>query len=146
MKYLLFLLIGSSLWLSCEQKVIDHLGVAVRVSNQSDTDFDTLRFQVTVDSFNSHTLIFTDLEAGSNSDCKFVNQLEYMYYDDNANSVFFSNLFYGITDEQTLFETGYGFCGTGLKIKTVYEGAFEATVTGTDKENHRLFIDQERIY
>ena len=145
MKYLPFIFIGSLILLSCQNRVIDHLGVAVRVINQSDTDFDTLRFQVTVDSFNSHELIFTNLESGSKSDYKLLDHLEYMYYDDDSDFIFFSNLFYGITEDQTLYETGYGFCGTGLQDKTVFEGTFEATITGTDIENQRMYISQERV-
>ena len=145
MKYLLFILLGSSFLFSCQERVIDHLGVAVRIINESDTDFDTLRFQVTVDSFNSHELIFTNLDAGSKSDYQLLDQMEYMYYDEDSDFIFFSNMFYGITTDQTLFETGYGFCGTGLHNKTVYEGIFEARITGTDKYHQRMYINQERI-
>jgi hypothetical protein len=146
MRYLLVLLIGLSFLFSCKNTIIDHLGVAVRVVNNSDIDFDTLRFQVSVDSFNSHELIFTDLNAGEKSDVVLLDQLEYMYYDESSEFIFFSNLFYGITEDQTLYETGYGFCGTGLMFKTVYEGGFEATITGTDEENNRMYITQERTY
>lgn len=144
MRYL-FLILMVAVMFSCE-KVIDcgFGAVSIRVINESDIDFDTIRFEVSIAYEQTVELIFTDVKTGQSSDYYYLHQLDVMYYEDESEYVYFTNYLYGVAEDQNLFETGFGFCGTGLTFDTTNSGKFKAVITGIDLENKHMFIQQMR--
>lgn len=145
MKYL-FLLLSFLFFSSSCNKVIDcgEGAIVIRVVNQSEIDFDSLKFTVGVDIDATIELVFTDLDAGETSNDHYLDQIEVMYYDEESEYVFFTNWIKGITGENELFESGFGFCGTGLINEYTNSGIYEAVITGVDMDNKRMTISQLR--
>ena len=148
MKYLI-LVISIIFLASCtENKECGFGDLSIRVVNKSSIDFDTLKFTVVVGAEESRELVFTNLESGKESDCIHLNQLAYYYYDDSPahdRYIYFSNYFTGKSADEILFETGYGFCGTGLLTNLVSSGQFEAVITDVDLDKNQMFIEQLEV-
>jgi hypothetical protein len=142
MKYLILVLTAFLLF-ACEKAIDCGEGsVSLQVINHSDVDFDTIRFSVATDLEHTRDIVITDLGAGDSSAHQYLDQLNYMFYEDQSEFLFFTNYWYGVTHEDTLYGTGYGFCGTGLQNITVSQGTFIAEITGIDEENGILLITQ----
>jgi len=143
MKYLIFLL-AFSFFLSCKDAVIPEIdNIGIRVINDSEIDFDTLRISIFSSEQQYEDLLFLDIEEGETTFYLPIEELSYYHYGDNT-YIYFSNYFIGSTEEDRLFASGYGFCGTGLITETVTEGNFTARITGIDEDNNWMFIEQIR--
>ena len=119
-------------------------GVRLEVVNETNLDFDTIRFNVGAHYEEPITLIFTDVDNQRTSNPVYLESLDIMYYEGDSEFIYFANYFYGVAGSNKLYETGFGFCGTGLIFDTVEEGSFRAIITGVDEENKRMFISQRR--
>lgn len=118
--------------------------VCLQVLNHSSVNFDTLLFNVSTDAEHLQEIVITDLDAGESSSIQYLDQLNYMYYDEQTDYLFFTNSWQAVSSEGTYYGSGYGFCGTGLQNKTVDEGNFYAEITGIDDENNVVFITQTK--
>lgn len=148
MKYLI-LFISIIFLASCtENKECGFGDLSIRVVNKSKIDFDTLKFSVVVGAEDSRELIFTNVESGKESDCIHLDQLAYYYYEDSPSHdryIYFTNYFTGKSKDEILFETGYGFCATGLLTNLVSSGEFEAIITDVDLDKNQMYIDQLEV-
>jgi hypothetical protein len=142
MKFLTILLAGMIFMASCTKTNDPEMGVGIRVINLSPSDFDTIRFEVAIDEQHTQELIFTDVDQGDKSSYRYVDQIYYMHYGNPEDIVFFSNAFYGHSNEGILFATGFGFCGTGLIYEKTSEGICHVIITNTDPDNRLMFIEQ----
>jgi len=145
MKYLFVILSLVIISSSCN-KVIDcgEGAVVIRVVNQSEMDFDTISLAVRLETDEILDLVFTDLDAGDTSKDHYLDQIEIMYYEEESEYVFFTNWIKGISGENELFETGFGFCGTGLIFEYTKSGIYEAVITDVDIDNKRMTLTQVR--
>jgi hypothetical protein len=142
MKFLTILLAGMIFMASCTKTNDPEMGVGIRVINQSNTDFDSIILQLDTGMENYHEILFTNIRAGNTSDPKYLDQLVYVHYEENTDWIYFTNFVSGVTSNNTLLGTGYGFCGTGLVWQSVTEGDLILTITGVDLENKVLFMEQ----
>lgn len=142
MRYLICFTLGLTLVLSCSKNYNPDLGVGIRVINLSPSDFDTIRFVVAIDETHTQELIFTNVDQGDKSSYRYVDQINYMHYGNPEDFVFFSNAFYGHSNEGILFATGFGFCGTGLIYEKTSEGTCHVIITNSDPDNERMFVEQ----
>jgi len=80
-----------------------------------------------------------ELVLAGNKD-HYLDQIEIMYYEEESEYVFFTNWIKGISGENELFETGFGFCGTGLIFEYTKSGIYEAVITDVDIDNKRMTL------
>ena len=147
MRYIVVLTLLLPFLMACDSSLFsDGSGVGIRVVNETDIDFDTIRFAASVGALQESELRFIDVDGGVSTAYRQYEKLDYIYYESDGKEldIYLSNYFVGASGHVQYTGIGFGFCGTGLSTASVTEGNFSIVITGADPENKSLYIRQVR--